>query len=93
MELIAQLAAVGAVLAALAAFSWWMRRRGFAATALGHPRRERRLQSMERLPLGPHHTLHLVKLGPRALVVASSAAGCTLLESTDWREIEAEVLR
>jgi hypothetical protein len=89
MELIAQLAAVGAVLAGLAAFSWWMRKRGFATNGLGHTRRARRLESMERLALSPQHTLHLVKLGRRALIVASSAAGCTLLESMDWQEIEA----
>jgi flagellar biosynthetic protein FliO len=78
MEVMGQLAGVGAVLALLAGTLWALRHRGFAAF---RPRRGdgRLLRSLERLPLGPQHTLHLVSLGEETLVVASSPSGCTLL--------------
>ncbi len=78
MDLIGRMASVGAVLALLAALLWWLRRRGIAAVM---PRRggRRFLENLERLPLGPQHTLHLIRLGEQALLVASSPGGCTLL--------------
>jgi len=78
MDMIGQLAAVGAVLALLAAALWALRRRGLA-TARPRPGGGRRLRNLERLPLGPQHALHLVGLGEETLVVASSPAGCALL--------------
>jgi flagellar biogenesis protein FliO len=88
MEGIAQFAAVAGVLLLLAAALWWLRRRGFAGPVLAGKGTGRRLESIERMPLGPHHTLHLVRLGERAFLVASSPGGCALLESTAWREID-----
>jgi len=78
MEVIGQLGSVGAVLALLGAALWWLRRRGSVAVL---PRRAggRLLKSLERLPLGPQHTLHLVRLGEEVLVVGCSPAGCALL--------------
>ena len=88
MEWIEQLAAVGVVLFFLAALLWWFRRRGLAGPLFAARTPGKRLESIERLPLGPQHTLHLVRLGEKALVVASSPAGVALLESVEWREIE-----
>jgi flagellar biogenesis protein FliO len=88
MEGIAQFAAVAGVLLLLAAALWWLRRRGFAGPVLAGNGTRRRLESIERMPLGPHHTLHLVRLGERAFVVASSPSGCALLENVAWREID-----
>ena len=89
MELLQQLAAAGAVIGLLAASLWWLRRRGVAPA--WRPRRGagRRLQAVERLPLSPQHSLHLVRMGQRALVLACSPAGCTLLAERSWQEIEA----
>jgi flagellar biogenesis protein FliO len=90
MEIMEQLAAVAAVLTVLVAAAWWLRRRGLASPVLpGRTTRGRRLEAMERLPLGPQQTLHLIRIGERALLVASYPAGCVLLESTAWREVEA----
>jgi flagellar biogenesis protein FliO len=80
MEVIQQMAAVGLVLLLLAGSLWALRRRGFAAIAISGKVSERRLRSLERLPLGPQHTLHLVRVDGRELLVASSAAGCSLIE-------------
>ena len=88
MEGIAQFAAVAGVLLLLAAALWWLRRRGFAGPVLAGKGAGRRLESSERMPLGPQHTLHLVRLGERAFLVASSPGGCALLENVAWREID-----
>jgi flagellar biosynthetic protein FliO len=76
MDLFRQLTAVGAVLGALVAALWWLRRRGWAGRL---PSRGRRLECLERLPLGPQHSLHLVRAGGRLMLVASSPAGCSLI--------------
>jgi len=86
--MIGQLAAVIAVLASLAGCTWWLRKRGWVAPALPARARNRRLVTVERLALGPQHSLHLVRLGDHALLVAASPSGCTLLERRVWRDIE-----
>jgi flagellar biosynthetic protein FliO len=88
MEAIEQAAAVAGVLGLLGATLWWLRRRGLAGVALGRKRGGRRLEALERLPLGPQHTLHLVRLGETTLLLASSPAGCTLVRSLPAGEIE-----
>jgi flagellar biosynthetic protein FliO len=81
MEVIQQMAAVGLVLVLLGASLWALKRRGFAGISLaGRPNRKR-LECLERMPLGPQHTLHLVRVDGKELLVASSPSGCALLES------------
>ena len=87
MEVIEQIAAVGGVLTLLLATLWWLRRHGFAAVSLGKKPDGRKLECVERLTLGPQQTLHLVRLGETALLVASSPAGCSLVTSLAYREI------
>ena len=86
MDLLAQVASVAGVLGLLAITLWWLRRRGLCMVL---PRRgnARLLESVARLPLGPQHTLHLVRLGQQALLVACSPSGCTLVATRDWPEI------
>ncbi len=80
MELFRQIAAVTGVLTLLLVALWWLRRRGFVVSSLaGRP--IRRMECVERLSLGPHQALHLIRLGNSALVVASSPAGCSLIAS------------
>ncbi len=89
MEILEPMAAIGVVLALLAATLWWLRRRGLAVPL--SPRRSpagRRLECLERLPLAPQHTLHLVRMGDTALLLASTPAGCTVVRSVPCREIE-----
>jgi flagellar biosynthetic protein FliO len=81
MEVIQQMAAIAVVLLLLGATLWFLRRRGFA---LGVPRRKplgRRMECLERLPLGPQHTLHLIRVGESELLLALSPSGCSLVES------------
>jgi len=79
VEMTDPMPAVAGVLAVLAAALWWLRKKG--ARFRPHARRAtRRLQSMERLTLSPHHALHLVRLDDRAILVAQSPTGLALLE-------------
>ena len=93
MEAIRETGAVAAVLALLLLTLWWLRRRGLtgvtlAGVTLGRRTAVRRLESLERLALGPQHALHLVRLGGSALLISSSAAGCTLIHRATWQEID-----
>jgi flagellar biosynthetic protein FliO len=87
MDILQQIAAVAVVLGLLGAALWWLRRRGFAAVFPAGRSAGRRLESLERLSLGPQHTLHLVRLHDRALLVASSPAGCALIHDLPAAEL------
>ena len=88
MEFVSEIAAVAAVLGLLGASLWWLRQRGFAGITPVRRGAGRRMECLERLPLGPQHTLHLVRLGEKALLVACSPSGCSLMESLPCREVE-----
>ena len=90
MELIRQLLAVSTVLSLLAAALWWLRRKGFVRHGSGGSRKHA-LRAMERLALGPQHSLHLVRLASRGLLVATSPAGCAVLESFEWARLESRL--
>jgi len=88
MDGLGQMLAVVLVLALLGGALWWLKTRGVVQTTGLHGRRGRRLQVVERLPLGPHHALHLVRLSGKAMLIASSPSGCTLLETGAWDEVD-----
>ena len=90
MEVIRQVSAVGAVLSLLAASLWWLRRRGLVRQGPGGSRKHA-LQAVERLALGPQHSLHLVRLAGRGLLLGTSPAGCALLESFEWTSLESRL--
>jgi flagellar biosynthetic protein FliO len=90
MDVVRQVLGVVLVFASLGGTLWLLRRSGTARWRMpGRRRAAGGLELIERLALSPHHAVHLVRLGDRALVVASHASGCTLLESLPWREYEA----
>lgn len=76
-----EMLAVCGVLVMLGAAVAWLRRRTPRAGA-------RRLAAVERLALSPHHSLHLVRLAGRGLLIGVSPAGCALLESGEWSRFE-----
>jgi flagellar biosynthetic protein FliO len=88
MEFVQELAAVGVVLALLAVTLWWLRRRGFAALVPMKRNAGRRLECLERLSLGPQHTLHLVRVDDTAVLLASTPAGCALVQSVPCPGVE-----
>jgi flagellar biogenesis protein FliO len=80
MEAMQQMAAVALVLALLGTSLWWLRRRGFAGVTQGRRPGARRIESLERLALGPQHTLLLVRVDQSELLLALSPSGCWLVE-------------
>jgi flagellar biosynthetic protein FliO len=89
MEAIQQMTAVAVVLLLLGATLWVLRRRGFAGVAPGKKSGGRRMECLQRLPLGPQHTLHLVRVGETELLLALSPSGCALVESFARPTVEA----
>ena len=84
------MAALVLVLSLLGGALWVLRRRsGIGALTLSRPR-DRRVECLERVALGPQHALHLVRLGDRGLLVASFPAGCALLRDCAWRDLNPE---
>jgi flagellar biogenesis protein FliO len=84
MEAIRQMLAMCMVLGLLGGALWWLRRKGVAQFSRhGQSKSERKLLLVERLPLSPGHSLHLVSVGERMLLVASSPGGCALLQVSE----------
>jgi flagellar biogenesis protein FliO len=83
MEAIQQVVAVLFVLGLLAGTLYWLRAKGaasFAGRGFGR-QANRQMQSIERLPLTAQHSLHLVSVAGRTLLIAVSPGGCSLLDS------------
>jgi flagellar biogenesis protein FliO len=85
VEALQQILAVAVVLGLLGVSLWWLKKRGMAGMVLA-PRRKQggALSAVERLPLAPGHTLHLVRLADRAILIAVSPGGCRVMESLPW---------
>ncbi len=83
METTEQLLAVMVVLGLLGGSLWLLKRKGWVRTSLRRPARpgQLRLEVIDRLALTPQHSLHLVRLADRTLLVGLSPQGCNLLES------------
>jgi flagellar biosynthetic protein FliO len=83
METTQQLLAVIVVLGLLCGSLWLLKRKGWVRTSLRRPARpgQPRLEVLDRLALTPQHSLHLVRLADRTLLVGLSPQGCNLLES------------
>jgi flagellar biogenesis protein FliO len=89
MEAVQQICAVLLVLGLLGGTLFWLRGRGMAHfTSGGMARGKRRMQSLERLALTPQHSLHLVNIGGRVLLVAVGPGGCSVLEG-NWEDAAA----
>jgi len=82
MESIQQALGVILVLGLLGGTLWWLRRRGMAQFAFRAPGTGRRksIQVLERMALTPQHSLHLVRVAERTMLIAASPAGCSILE-------------
>lgn len=87
-----QMLAVALAAALLAGALAWLRRGGFVATAGNRLRlrRPRRLEMLDRLSLTPQHSLHLVRLGNRTILLGRSPSGLALLDTAEGRSDGAE---
>jgi len=80
-----QVLAIFLVLALLGGALWFLRSRGFAHYR-GPARRKsaRHLEPIARLPLTPHHSVHLIRVSDHTVLLALSPSGCTLIERMPW---------
>lgn len=83
MEAIQQVLSVVVVLALLGGSLWWLRRKGLAQFALkgGGGGKVRSMKVIERLALTPQHSLHLVRMEDRTILIAASPGGCSILDN------------
>lgn len=94
MEILQQLLAVGLVLGALGALVWTLKRKGLAQTnwtKSGSSRSreaQAQLEVLGRLSLTPQHSVHLIRLADRVLLVGLSPGGCNVLESAPAASIQ-----
>jgi len=84
MELTQQFVIVLAVLGLLCGGLWVLKQKGWARTGLRRKREDDqpRLEIIDRLSLTPHHSLHLVRMADRTLLIGLSPSACNLLESS-----------
>jgi hypothetical protein len=88
MEYLQQTLAVLAVFGVLGGSLWWLRGRGFARFTIAAPKKNRGvLSQVERLPLSATHSLHLVRMADRAILIASWPGGCQAIESSAWNQL------
>lgn len=76
MDLIQPLAAIVFVGAMLGGVLLLLKKR----TVRLRPSTGRRLEVIERLPLGPQHALHLVRAGDRVVLIATAPSACHVLD-------------
>lgn len=90
MEWIRQLLAAALVVALGWGSLWWLRRRGLARPAAGARRRDgaRRLELIDRVALTPQHSVHLIRMGDRLILVGRAPSGLTRLASARWDNAE-----
>jgi flagellar biosynthetic protein FliO len=76
--------AVLVVMAILAAALWLLRKKGLATVSMSLPRafaKSRRMEVLERISLTAHHSLHLVRIDNRLIVIGVSPSSCGQIES------------
>ena len=85
MQLFEQLLMIVTFFLVLGSLLWVLRKKGlvrFAVPAMG-PARQRRLEVIERLVLTPQHSLHLVRVPGRCILVGLSPSGCNVLDTIE----------
>jgi len=84
MEILEQLIVIALVLGVLVGGVWILKRKGFATASVRRPRGagRPRLEVIDRLALTPHHSLHLVRLADKTMLIGLSPSGCNLLENS-----------
>ena len=83
MDSIQQVLSVVAVLALLGGALWWLRRVGLAQFAVrgAGGSKTRCMKVIERLALTPQHSLYLVRVADRTILIAASPGGCSILDN------------
>ncbi|HWE53158.1 MAG TPA: flagellar biosynthetic protein FliO [Bryobacteraceae bacterium] len=82
MEPLQQAAAVLLVLVLLGATVYALRAKGMVMMLrrTSGSANQRQLEAVDRLPLTPHHSLHLVRVEGRTVLIAVSPGGCAIVD-------------
>lgn len=91
MESVQQVLTVLCVLGLFGGALLWLRSKGvarFGVRGLSHAN-GRQMQCIERLSLTPQHSLQLVRVAGKVLLIAVFPGGCSVLEGAGW-EVRAE---
>jgi flagellar biogenesis protein FliO len=82
MEALQQALGVFAVLGLLGGALWWLRSKGLAQFAVRVPGggKTKSMKVIERLALTPQHSLYLVRVAGRTMLIAASPGGCSILD-------------
>ncbi len=92
MDYLQQMLAVLAVFGLLGGALFWLRHRGLARFARPLTKKSlAALSHVERLPLSATHSLHLVRMADRAILIASWPGGCQAIESSSWNDIDRNI--
>jgi flagellar biogenesis protein FliO len=84
-----RLLGVAGTFAMLGAALFWLRRRGWAHFSSASRRcATKRLESLEKIAVGPNQWIHLLRLGDRAMVVSVSPSGCRFLARMRLSELD-----
>jgi flagellar biosynthetic protein FliO len=78
MDFVQQLAGVVLVFALLGVLVWYAKGRSFALPI--RFTRPRRMEILERLALSPQHSLHLINVDGRTILIGVSPGSCQLLD-------------
>jgi flagellar biosynthetic protein FliO len=84
LENLSQSIAAFLVLVLLVAFLWAMRRRGLANFNFALTKslaKQKAMQVVERLPLTASHSLHLVRVQDRVILIGVSPSSCTQIDA------------
>lgn len=96
MNLFPQSIGILAVFVLLGLTLWWLKRKGAIQMASFLPSRrtarhtrgsERLLDRVEGLQLSPTHSLSLIRMADRGILIGISPAGFYLIESSPWKSI------
>ncbi len=100
MELLPQLLVVFGVFALLGFTLWWLKRTGAAQFRSGFALRTfmpktrshvNVLQRVDGLQLSPTHSLSLIRMADRAILIGTSPAGFHLVESSSWKTLQSQM--
>ena len=85
-DILQPVSAVVLVLSLLGGALYFLRRRGaasfsYVASPFGRQGTTlRQLKVIERVPLGPQHALHLVRVGDRLVLIATAPGSCQMMD-------------
>ena len=91
-DFVRQLAGVAVVFVLLGAgvFLLGRRRPGSFLPFVRSGRPHRRMEVLERLYLTPHHSLHMVRVGRKQLLISLHPAGCAIVDSGPIDDVRVE---